>query len=225
MPLEKIEINNETLKELTKTERDRLYASLADLRAKLKRIDDEEAKTLPQRDESLSSASAMNKTIMRMQKPKSAKSMSVDKWIEVHKRRNGRNGGGESVMSRNERMKMLNEKLKEKLGEHEAQLPPATAAAHGHHGDERKNLKFRSRRELSDLTVLDKIQSRIRLELEENLKNLRKLESQNEFNSIVAKIREFLCSEEKSRDKSVATSPVIITPKSNVIRVYEYNMF
>lgn len=104
---EKIEINEMTLRTLDKTERERLYNSLADLKAKLKRIDDLEAKSIPQsahgssylagsasrrrQDHYISAASANretneirnDKTITRVLKPQSAKSMSLDKWIEV----------------------------------------------------------------------------------------------------------------------------------------------
>ena len=105
---EKIEINEMTLHTLDKSERERLYNSLADLKAKLKRIDDLEAKSIPQsahgssylagsaasrrrQDHYISAASANretneirnDKTITRVLKPQSAKSMSLDKWIEV----------------------------------------------------------------------------------------------------------------------------------------------
>lgn len=91
---EKIEINETTLHSMNKEERDRLYASLADLRAKLKNIDDQEAKMVSlsvstnnlSRQDELSSMGASGhgqKMITRVLKPRSAKSMSLDKWIEV----------------------------------------------------------------------------------------------------------------------------------------------
>lgn len=105
---EKIEINEMTLRTLDKAERERLYNSLADLKAKLKRIDDLEAKSIPKsansssylagsaasrrrQDHYISAAPANresneirnDKTITRVLKPQSAKSMSLDKWIEV----------------------------------------------------------------------------------------------------------------------------------------------
>lgn len=89
--LEKIEINEQMLKTLSKDERDRLFESLATLKTKLKEIDEHEAKVLPfrsvssslGRQSSLSANASRYKTITRDLKPRSATSMNVDKWIEV----------------------------------------------------------------------------------------------------------------------------------------------
>lgn len=83
-PQEKKEINATYLNNMNKSEREHLYASLADLRAKLKEIDEQEAKILPNKvTDSRNRRDDSAKTITRTLKPKSAKSMSIDKWIEV----------------------------------------------------------------------------------------------------------------------------------------------
>jgi len=123
------------------------------------------------------------------------------------------------VQTQNEKLKQLNEKLKAKIAEHKS-LAAGAETVEEKKAREHPERRFRSRRELSDLTVLDRIHSHMRVELEENLKNLRKLETQNEFNSIVARIREFLLTD---ADRSENSTPVLASPPR--IRVYEYNLF
>lgn len=83
--------------------------------------------------------------------------------------------------------------------------------------------RFRSRRELRDLTVLDCVHDQIRSDVEENLKNLRKLETQNEFNSIVSRIYQFLATPETNEQRESNTP--ILTSVPPRIRVYKYDWF
>lgn len=165
-------------------------------------------------------------------------------FFKIHKRRSAQSAGSgissgkrttrsksSKVQTQNDRLKQLNERLKARIAEHKTSSLPnggTTTESESEKREERRlrqqanmERRYRSIRELTDLTVLDRIQSQIRVELEENLKSLRKLESQNEFNSIVARIRDFLISSEL--DRSQASTPIsVIAPR---IRVYEYNMF
>lgn len=98
---------------------------------------------------------------------------------------------------------------------------PGSSAASG--GERR----FRSRRELIDLTVLDRVQKQIRSELEENMKNLRKFETQSEFNSIVSRIYDFLAASSSSSSSSSPNATPIApaaAPRTNV-RVYKIDLF
>lgn len=132
------------------------------------------------------------------------------------------------MQTQNDKLKQLNEKLKARIAQHKSSSVglPNDETSHNDRKASRLSTpakRFRSRRELSELTVLDRIQAQIRAELEENIKSLRKLETQNEFNSIVAKIRDFLLS---SSDQDVANRELIFTtPKASSVRVYEYNLF
>ena len=87
-----MEINAETLNNLSKEERDVMYARMADLKANLRQIDLEEAKAVPKSAGSVSRVgvsggddefASASKTILRMLKPRASQSMSVDKWVEV----------------------------------------------------------------------------------------------------------------------------------------------
>lgn len=132
------------------------------------------------------------------------------------------------MQTQNDELKQLNEKLKARIAQHKPStvgLPNDQTSQNDRKASRLSTpaKRFRSRRELSELTVLDRIQAQIRNELEENMKSLRKLETQNEFNSIVAKIREFLLS---SSDQDVGNRELIFTaPKASSVRVYEYNLF
>ena len=133
------------------------------------------------------------------------------------------------MQTQNDELKQLNEKLKARIAQHKPSSVGLPNDETNHNDRKASRLstpakRFRSRRELSELTVLDRIQAQIRAELEENMKSLRKLETQNEFNSIVAKIRDFLLS--SSFDQDSANRELIFTaPKASSVRVYEYNLF
>lgn len=229
-------MEKKSLKDLSPAEREQVFLSLRELKEKLKKIENEEHRHGLNRENSI--IKSETKSILREQKPISAKSMSVDKWIEVHKRRNNRTAN--EFLNRNERIKLLNQKVKEQLNlkrmqsamNREAEREPEVTEdeAPDYHEslaklNSLKKLKYRSRRELSDLTVLDKIQNRIKLELEENLRNLRKLESQNEFNSVVAKIKNFLVDMDKSSKLQLQQQHLPLQQVPNQLKLAQNQIF
>jgi len=135
--------------------------------------------------------------------------MSVDKWIEVHKRFNTK--AAVKLITKDKKLKKLTEKynlIEENNVEEEVEEEEIT----------RKN-KSLSIRELSEMTVLDKLQTRIKMELLENLRNMKKIESQTEFNSIVMKIKRFLNEIEEFKSQGYSNDTY-----SNIIKLYEYNI-
>jgi len=149
------------------------------------------------------------KTILRNKKVIKKKTMSVDKWIEVHKRFNTK--AAVKLITKDKKLKKLTEKynlIEENNVEEEVEEEEIT----------RKN-KSLSIRELSEMTVLDKLQTRIKMELLENLRNMKKIESQTEFNSIVMKIKRFLNEIEEFKSQGYSNDTY-----SNIIKLYEYNI-
>ena len=128
-----------------------------------------------------------SKSITRKRNLIVTKSMNVDKWIEVHKRQN--TNRAISLLQKNviKTKKQREEMSKLKKNIEEVKL--------NNLNDETTNAdpnKSRSRRQLVEITVLDKVQSRLKLQLIEKLKILRQMETQNEFNIIVRRIKDFL---------------------------------
>ena len=146
------------------------------------------------------------KTILRNKKVIKKKTMSVDKWIEVHKRFNTK--AAVKLITKDKKLKKLTEKynLIEENDLEEEELIT------------RKN-KSLSIRELSEMTVLDKLQSRIKMEILENLRNMKKIESQTEFNSIVMKIKRFLKEIEEFKSHGYSDETY-----GSIIKLYEYNI-
>jgi hypothetical protein len=125
------------------------------------------------------------KTITRKQNKIIAKSMDVDKWVEVHKRRNT-----------NQAARMLKRDMKTKaqcneMNELTRKIDGVKLESENEPVNDDGN-KSRSIRELSEMTVLDKVQSKLKVQLIAKLKVLRKMETQNEFNLIVERIKYFL---------------------------------
>ncbi|CAF0779362.1 unnamed protein product [Brachionus calyciflorus] len=110
-----------------------------------------------------------SRSITRNQKQIKAKSMDVDKWINVHKRRS-------TIISKDLNHQINGNDLLKNLEIY----------------SKSSQTKSRSIRELSELTVLDLIQERKNREIKENIRNLRRKHALNEFNSIVVRIKAFL---------------------------------
>ena len=126
------------------------------------------------------------------------------------------------ILTQNEKLKQLNEHLKAKIAEHQPSNSSEADSVEERNSKLRHPEKrFRSRRELIDLTVLDRVHLHIRSDVEENMKNLRKLETRNEFNSIVSRIYEFLATSETAAQSNTP----ILTSAPPRIRVYKYEWF
>lgn len=140
-----------------------------------------------------------SKSIMRNQKPIVAKSMNVEKWIGIHRRRSANTMLASQADSSSQD--------EEFFAKYEFLSAP-------------NQKKSRSIRELSDLTMLDKVQERIRRDINEKIKNLRKIESKNEFNAIVNRIKAFLDDLENPLETSSFVSSVS-TFRNEKITLYE----
>jgi hypothetical protein len=172
-------------------------------RAKKPTVDDDED---DQDDRDAFLLNIDKKTILRNKKVIKKKTMSVDKWIEVHKRFNTK--AAVKLITKDQKLKKLTERynlIEEKDLEEEEEIT-------------RKN-KSLSIRELSEMTVLDKLQTRIKMELLENLRYMKKIESQTEFNSIVMKIKRFLNEIEEFKSQGYSNESY-----GNIIKLYEYNI-
>lgn len=141
------------------------------------------------------------KSIMRDQKPIVSKSMSVEKWIEIHRRRSGI--AAPNLTSQTESVSQD----EDFYAKYEFFSVP-------------NQKKSRSIREISELTMLDKVQERIRKEINEKIKNLRKIESKNEFNAIVNRIKAFLDELENPLMESSFVSSMS-TMRNEKITLYE----
>lgn len=141
------------------------------------------------------------KSIMRDQKPIVSKSMSVEKWIGIHRRRSGI-----AVPDSTAQTESVSQE-EDFFGKYEFFSVP-------------NQKKSRSIREISELTMLDKVQERIRKEINEKIKHLRKIESKNEFNAIVNRIKQFLDQLESPLvDSSFVSS--MSTMRNDKITLYE----
>ncbi|RNA36993.1 hypothetical protein BpHYR1_011930 [Brachionus plicatilis] len=142
-----------------------------------------------------------SKSIMRSQRPIVAKSMNVEKWIGIHRRR-----------SANAMLNLASQT--DSVSQDEDFFDKYEFLS------EPKQKKSRSIRELSELTMLDKVQERIRRDINEKIKNLRKIESKNEFNAIVNRIKAFLDELENPLETSSFVSSVS-TLRNEKITLYE----
>lgn len=141
--------------------------------------------------------------------------MNVDKWIEIHKRRNKRAALGlivqnmeqEEAMEIFEKYSITNKNLINELIDK----------------DKSKQTRTISIRQLRNLTLLDKVHERLRLELEETVKKVRRLEAQREFNSIVDRIRYFIDEVEEFQLTSDSNNKLVKNDKISKIKLYEYD--
>ncbi len=139
------------------------------IKAKLKQINDEEMLEATYQKRKMSNID--KSSILRERKPTISQSMSVEKWIEVHTRQNRQTAldflnKNIIVIDPNERQSYIQKKMDKP--------------------------ESKSRRELADHTLLDKVQKQVKDELQQTLKKIKRVETNNEFNSLVDKIREFL---------------------------------
>lgn len=120
--------------------------------------------------------------------------MNVEKWIEVHKRRNkyaamsfiNKEIETSEALEILDKYNIADKKIIENLIDE----------------NDKKHLKAISIRQLRNLTLLDKVQERLRVELNDTIVKVRKLESQREFNSIVARMRTFIDEIEDFKSKN-----------------------
>ncbi len=111
-------------------------------------------------------------SILRDRRPTIKQSMSVEKWIEVHKRQNRQT----ALDFLNKNIVVIDPKESQSYVQKKMNKPES-----------------KSRRELADSTLLDKVQKQVKNELQQTLKKIKRVETNNEFNSLVDKIRSFLC--------------------------------
>ena len=157
------------------------------------------------------SPSDRSKSITRQLKPKLSQSMTIDKWIEIHRRRNNSielKNLSVNVENKNLISDNLNNNKNDKLFKKDVKNENLRSI----HVN-----KSKSRREIDDLMSLDKMQKRLSDEIEEKLKLLRKLESRNEFNSIVTRIKSFLDDVEQFKHYNINDDY-----KNKFIRLYQY---
>jgi transcriptional regulator with PAS, ATPase and Fis domain len=139
------------------------------IKAKLKQIIDEEILEATYQKRKMSNIDKYS--ILRERKPTISQSMSVEKWIEVHTRKN-----------RQTALDFLNKNI--------IVIDPNQSQSYIQKKMDKPESK--SRRELADHTLLDKVQKQVKDELQQTLKKIKRVETNNEFNSLVDKIRVFL---------------------------------
>lgn len=141
------------------------------------------------------------KTILRAQKPTAKMSMDVDKWVEIHQRRaksaiaaHTTNQTVEITKIYKTDAKSSSSQLSKKFSNESlrANYPEVMIRKGSDDTESLNTARGRSRRELSELTVLEKVKKRNKVLHEEQLRELRKIQRRNEFNMIVLKIRNFL---------------------------------
>ena len=158
---------------------------------------------------------ARSKSILRERTLISTKSMSVDKWLEACKRNHVR-----QAMRNYTNSDAITRKFAAQLGQQEAEKIEQI-------GTSGTPKKIRSTVELRDLSLVDRVQARVKRQLEAKLLNYHRAQRQDEFNAIVDKIGQFL-------DTIVVTTPPLDTvaaagrPTSGEafvepIRLYKYN--
>lgn len=106
--------------------------------------------------------------------------MSIDKWIEAHSNRN-KKVVFNKLMS-NRKAPSISNQLSEKDQNLFNELIENTKI-------DKNKISYR---DLRNMTLLDKIQEQLKSELDESIKRVYRLKAQQEFNSIVSKIRVFL---------------------------------
>ena len=129
--------------------------------------------------------------------------MSIDKWIEAHSNRNKKVVFNQLMSNR--KAPSISNQLSEKDQNLFNELIENTKI-------DKNKISYR---DLRNMTLLDKIQEQLKSELDESIKRVYRLKAQQEFNSIVSKIRVFL--EKDYNDSSIKNKR--IKPK-----LYEYVM-
>lgn len=241
------EEESERLEELLNNDveinKDNLHETMLLLRSKLRQINQEEmqsknktisemrkadfAKTESQKkvaektakEKKQEAENDKTKSIRRKQHTIVSRSMDVDKWVEVHKRRNTNTAvhlikkNVKLTKKAQDQMSILNKKLEEvKLSNLKDQFL-----------EDNDPSKSRSIRTLSEMTVLDKVENRLKRQLMEKLRILRKLESQNEFNQIVDKIKGFLDDIEEFKCENNVINDYFSNYSNNKLQTNFYN--
>jgi hypothetical protein len=129
--------------------------------------------------------------------------LSIDKWIEAHSNRNKKVVFNQLMSNR--KAPSISNQLSEKDQNLFNELIENTKI-------DKNKISYR---DLRNMTLLDKIQEQLKSELDESIKRVYRLKAQQEFNSIVSKIRVFL--EKDYNDSSIKNKR--IKPK-----LYEYVM-
>ena len=158
------------LKNKFKENKEKLQEAALKIKSKLKQINDEEIVEAANKKHKMSNIDKFS--ILRDRRPTIKQSMSVEKWIEVHKRQN-----------RQTALDFLNKNI--------VVIDPKESQSYVQKKMDKPESK--SRRELADSTLLDKVQKQVKDELQQTLKKIKRVETNNEFNSLVDKIRNFLC--------------------------------
>ena len=149
--------------------KEKLKETANKIKARLKKIKDEELVEAVNNKRKMSNVDKMS--ILRERKPTIIQSMPVDKWIEVHKRRNKCTA-----------LHFLNKNILLTDGkENDSYVKNKMAKT-----------QSKSVRELIATTVLDNVQKKVKVELEQTLKNIKRIETNTEFNMLIDKVRYFL---------------------------------
>ena len=106
--------------------------------------------------------------------------MSIDKWIEAHSNRNKKVVFNQLMSNR--KAPSISNQLSERDQNLFNELIENTKI-------DKNKISYR---DLRNMTLLDKIQEQLKSELDESIKRVYRLKAQQEFNSIVSKIRVFL---------------------------------
>ena len=170
------------------------------------------------------------KSIMREQQQIFTKTMSVDKWVAIHKRPRtsisfsssqnnnqqptvtfspnvsptvDKNKVSSSISSSNQKQNQQQKEMNTQIDaivQRQKQLQQLTK-------------RVRSVKELSQLNLIDNIQMRIKREVQDTLKKKSRDENQNHFNSVVERVRSFLYQVEEFNEVN-----------NPIIKLYEYNL-
>lgn len=128
-----------------------------------------------------------NNTISRSRRPIVSRSMSIDKWVNIHMRRNNRKA---LTMMRGS---VRSKRQKEVLTSFSKKIEEISRGDDEQEGENNhENSHSRSLRELKELTVLDHVQKRLKRKMHERIKLLRRAESQQEFGILVGRMKYFL---------------------------------
>jgi hypothetical protein len=149
----------------------------------------------------------VDKTILRKLQPNTKMSLSVDKWVEIHQRR-AKSANNNSRDSKKVQILETQKKVDTKIKiNNENNLPTGITS--------------RSRRELSELTVLDKVRQKQRKIQLEEFQELQRMKRKEEFNKIVSKIRDYLNRMEKFKNKNLVYGEVL-PQRQHFVKLYEY---
>jgi hypothetical protein len=205
--LKNTHINNDEYLTTVEINKDNYQNTLKAIQAKLRQINDQENENISRNkkknDNNNKSSSRVTseldsemsrnpKTIRRKRTNIVTKSMDVDKWLEVHKRSNTKMAI--SLIRKNVKSssQQKQDKINKKIEEIQLNDGMNKKTNSNDDADTKGSSRSRSIRELSEATVLDKVEKRLKLQLIEKLKILRKIEAQNEFHLIKERIDNFL---------------------------------